>query len=77
VVDKDIYYLDTKGKPRIVFFDFAKHRTTTAFELENPPAREAPGLATSADRKTILYPQLDGLNRDSFWWKIFADFGFS
>jgi len=44
VVDKGIYYLDTKGT--------------------NSPAREAPGLATSADRKTILYTQLDGLNSD-------------
>jgi len=67
MVDKGIYYLDTKGKPRIVFFALAKHRTTTVFELENPPAREAPGLVTSADRKTILYTQLDGLNSDSFW----------
>jgi Tol biopolymer transport system component/DNA-binding winged helix-turn-helix (wHTH) protein len=64
VVDNGIYYLDTKSKPKILFFDLVTGRTTPVFNLENPPAREAPGLAVSPDRKTILYTQLDGLNSD-------------
>jgi hypothetical protein len=34
------------------------------FDMENPPARSAPGLAVSPDQKTILYTQLDALNSD-------------
>jgi Tol biopolymer transport system component len=64
VVDSGIYYLNMQTKPAIAFFDLATHRTTPVFDLENPPAREAPGLAVSSDKKTILYTQLDALNND-------------
>ena len=64
VVENGIYYLDTTAKPGINFFDLATHRITRVFDLENRPAREAPGLAISPDKKTILYTQLDALNSD-------------
>jgi hypothetical protein len=64
VVENGIYYLETTTKPRINFFDTATHRITRVFDLENRPAREAPGLAISPDKKTILYTQLDALNSD-------------
>lgn len=64
VVDNGIYYLDTKSKRKILFFDLTTHRTTPVFNLENPPAREFPGLAVSSDKKTIVYTQLDGLTND-------------
>jgi Tol biopolymer transport system component/DNA-binding winged helix-turn-helix (wHTH) protein len=64
VVENGIYYLDTATKPGIVFFDITTHRTTRVFDLENGPARRAPGLAVSPDKKTILYTQLDALNSD-------------
>jgi Tol biopolymer transport system component len=64
VVENGIYYLDTKAKPGIDFFDFSTHRTTRVFDLENRPALGAPGLAVSPDRKSILYTQLDALNSD-------------
>ena len=64
VVENGIYYLDTTAKPGINFFDIATHRTTRVFDLDNRPAIEAPGLAVSLDKKTILYTQLDTLNSD-------------
>jgi hypothetical protein len=64
VVENGIYYLDTATKPGIAFFDITTHRTTRVFDLENGPARRAPGLAVSPDKKTILYTQLDALNSD-------------
>jgi len=64
VVENGIYYLDTTAKPGINFFDLATHRIRRLFDLENRPAREAPGLAISPDKKTILYTQLDALNSD-------------
>ena len=64
VVENGIYYLDMTSKPGIDFFDFATHRTTRTFDLENRPASGAPGLAVSPDRKSILYTQLDTLNND-------------
>jgi Tol biopolymer transport system component/DNA-binding winged helix-turn-helix (wHTH) protein len=64
VVENGIYYLDTRAKPGIVFFDTTSHRTTRLFDLENRPAREAPGLAVSSVDGTILYTQLDALSRD-------------
>ena len=64
VVDDGIYYLDTTAKPGIAFFNLATHRTTRVFDLENRPARKAPGLAVSSDKRTILYTQLDALNSD-------------
>jgi Tol biopolymer transport system component/DNA-binding winged helix-turn-helix (wHTH) protein len=64
VVDDGIYYLDTTAKPGIAFFNLTTHRSTRAFDLENRPAREAPGLAISSDKRTILYTQLDALNSD-------------
>ncbi len=64
VVDNGIYYLDMAAKPGIAFFDFTTHRTTRVFDLENRPAIEAPGLAVSSDKKTILYTQLDTLSSD-------------
>jgi Tol biopolymer transport system component/DNA-binding winged helix-turn-helix (wHTH) protein len=64
IADNGIYYLDTKSKPKIVFFDLTTRRTTPVFNLENPPAREFSGLAVSSDRKTIIYTQLDGLTND-------------
>ncbi len=64
VVENGIYYLDTATKPRISFFNTSTCRTTRVFDLENRPAREAPGLAVSPDKKTILYTQLDALNSD-------------
>ncbi len=64
-VDNGIYYLDTTAKkPGIAFLDITTHRTSRVFDLENRPARQAPGLAVSPDRKTILYTQLDALNND-------------
>jgi hypothetical protein len=64
VVDDGIYYLDTTAKPGIAFFNLTTHRTTRVFDLENRPARKAPGLAVSSDKRTILYTQLDALNSD-------------
>jgi hypothetical protein len=64
VVENGIYYLDKTTKPAIAFFELTTHRTTRVFDLENPAAREAPGLAVSPDKKTILYTQLDALNND-------------
>jgi Tol biopolymer transport system component len=64
VVENGIYYADTTAKPGINFFDVATHRTTRVFDLENRPAREAPGLAVSSDKKTILYTQVDALKSD-------------
>jgi len=64
VVEKGIYYLDMKKTPGINFFDTASLRVSRVFDLENRPARRAPGLAVSPDKKTILYTQLDALNND-------------
>jgi Tol biopolymer transport system component/DNA-binding winged helix-turn-helix (wHTH) protein len=64
VVENGIYYLDTTAKPGINFFDLTTHGTTRVFDLENAPASNAPGLAISPDKKTILYTQLDVLNSD-------------
>jgi len=64
VVEDGIYYLDTKAKPGIAFFNITTHRTTRVFDLENPPARLASGLAVSPDKKTILCTQMDSLNSD-------------
>ena len=64
VVEDGIYYVDTATKPGIAFFNSTTHRTARLFDLESPPAREAPGLAISPDKKTVLYSQLDALNRD-------------
>ena len=64
VAENGIYYLDTTGKPGIAFFDFTTRRAARVFDLENRPAREAPGLAVSPDNSTILYTQLDALSRD-------------
>jgi len=64
VVENGIYYLDSAAKPGISFFDIATHRITRVFDLENSPARFAPGLAISPDKETILYTQLDALNSD-------------
>ena len=64
VVENGIYYLDTTAKPGIAFLDVKSRRTTRVFDLENRPAREAPGLAVSPNKGTILYTQLDALSRD-------------
>ena len=64
MVKNGIYYLDTTTKPGIVFLDFTTHHITRVFDLENRPARQAPGLAVSPDNRTILYTQLDALNSD-------------
>jgi Tol biopolymer transport system component/DNA-binding winged helix-turn-helix (wHTH) protein len=64
LVDDGIYYLDTTAEPGITFFDLKTHRRSRALGLENPPAREGPGLALSPDQKTILYTQIDGLTSD-------------
>ena len=63
-VKNGIYYLDTKGKPAIVFFNNNTRRITRVFDLENRPATQAPGLTISPDKKTILYTQLDALSRE-------------
>jgi len=52
------------AKPGIAFFNATTRRTTRVFDLENRPARQAPGLALSPDKRTILYTQLDALNSD-------------
>jgi Tol biopolymer transport system component/DNA-binding winged helix-turn-helix (wHTH) protein len=62
VVENGIYYLDTTAQPGINFFDIATHQITRVFDLENGPARRAPGLAVSSDKSTILYTQLDALS---------------
>jgi len=64
VVENGIYYLDTKAKPAIVFFNTYTRRSTRVFDLENRPATQAPGLTISPDKKTILYTQLDALSRE-------------
>jgi hypothetical protein len=64
VVKNGIYYLDMTAKPGIVFLEFNTGRTTRVFDLENRPARQAPGLAISPADDTILYTQLDALGRD-------------
>lgn len=64
IADNGIYYVDTTAKPGIALFNTTTHRTTRVFDLENHPAREAPGLAISPDKQTILYTQLDAQNSD-------------
>jgi Tol biopolymer transport system component/DNA-binding winged helix-turn-helix (wHTH) protein len=64
VAENGIYYLDTTAKPGIAFFNSTTHRTTRVFDLENLPARQAPGLAVSPDKGTILYTQVDALSSD-------------
>jgi len=64
VVENGIYYLDTTTKPGISFFDLATRRATRVFDLENRPARQAPGLAVSPDKRTILYTQWDASDSD-------------
>ena len=66
LVENGIYYVDTTPKPGIAFFDLKTHRTTHLFSLENRPARQAPGLAISPNKKTILYTQLDATYSDIF-----------
>jgi len=64
VVENGIYYLDTTPKPGIAFFDINTQRSTRVFDLENRPARQAPGLAVSPDKRTILYTQWDASDSD-------------
>ncbi|MDQ1407139.1 MAG: hypothetical protein QOG55_2768 [Acidobacteriaceae bacterium] len=64
VVENGIYYLDTTTKPGIAFFNIGTRRSTRVFDLENRPARQAPGLAVSPDNKTILYTQWDASDSD-------------
>ena len=64
VVENGIYYLDTKAKPGINFFDLATHGISRVFDLENSPAWGVPGLAISPNKKTILYTQLEALTSD-------------
>ncbi len=64
VAEDGIYYLDTTGRPGMAFFNITARRTTRMFDLENRAALEAPGLAVSPDKTTILYTQLDALNSD-------------
>lgn len=64
LVDRGIYYLDTRKKPEIAFFNLRSHSSARVFELENPPAREAPGLAVSPEEETILFTQMDALTSD-------------
>ena len=64
VVENGIYYLDTREKPGIAFFNVTTRRTMRVFDLENRPATEAPGLTVSPKDGTILYTQLDALSRD-------------
>ena len=64
MVDNGIYYLEETTRPAIAFFDLTTHRITRVFNLENRPAREAPGLAVSSSTGTILYTQLDSLSSD-------------
>ena len=64
VVENGIYYLDTTPKPGIAFFDITTQRSTRVFDLENRPARQAPGLAVSPDKRTILYTQWDASDSD-------------
>ena len=64
VVEEGIYYLDTREKPGIAFFNTNTRRTTRVFDFENRPASEATGLAVSSNKGTILYTQLDALSRD-------------
>jgi Tol biopolymer transport system component/DNA-binding winged helix-turn-helix (wHTH) protein len=65
VVENGIYYLDTTTtKPGIAFFNTTSHYTTRAFDLENRPAIQAPGLTVSSSKGAILYTQLDALSRD-------------
>jgi Tol biopolymer transport system component/DNA-binding winged helix-turn-helix (wHTH) protein len=64
VVENGIYYLDTTAKPQINFFDTATHQISRVFDLENGPARGAPGMAISPDGGTILYTQLDTLTSE-------------
>jgi len=64
VVENGIYCLDTTTKPGIFFFNTTTNRTARVFDLDNRPAREAPGLAVSSDGGTVLYTQLDALSSD-------------
>ena len=64
LVDPGIYYLSSTSKPEIAFLDLATRRSTKIFAMDNPPAREAPGLGVSPDGRTVLYTQLDDLNSD-------------
>jgi len=64
VVEDGVYYLDTTTKPGIAFFDITTHRITRLFDLENRPARQAPGLTVSPDKRTILYTQWDATDSD-------------
>jgi Tol biopolymer transport system component/DNA-binding winged helix-turn-helix (wHTH) protein len=64
VVEDGIYYLDSTAKPGIGFFNVNTRRTTRVFDLDNRPATQAPGLAVSPNKATVLYTQLDTLSRD-------------
>jgi hypothetical protein len=59
-----IYYLDPTKRAGIAFYDFDSRRSTRLFDLEKPPAAQAPGLAIAQDKESILYTQLDSLNSD-------------
>jgi Tol biopolymer transport system component/DNA-binding winged helix-turn-helix (wHTH) protein len=64
VVNDGIYYLDSTTKAGVAFYDFNSRRITRLFDLEKPPAPQAPALAVSTDRKSMLYTQLDELSSD-------------
>jgi Tol biopolymer transport system component len=64
VVKDGIYYLDSKTKASVAFYDFDSRRITRLFDLEKPPAPQAPALAVSHDRRSLLYTQLDELSSD-------------
>ena len=64
VVENGIYYLDTTNKPGIAFLDLDTHHVTRVFDLENSPVKDAPGLAVSSDKRTILYTQFDASYSD-------------
>src|ERR1700722_7631793 len=64
VVENGIYYLDKSKKPEIAFFNITTHRITRVFDMESRPASQAPGLAVSPDKKTILYTQWDATDSD-------------
>jgi len=64
VVESGIYYLDTTARPGITFFNTTTHSAARVFDLEDLPARQAPGLAVAPDKGTILYTQVDALSSD-------------
>ena len=62
---KGIFYVNTGVRPNTLeFFDFATRHASRIANLDKEPTAFEPGLAVSADERTILYVQQDQINSD-------------